>query len=121
VADETQVVGRRLLAGSLAPLLLLGLGWQLFTVDRSASGTALRWAISYQPQARWSVVRQSLEPWASDVKRGTFRRSGGAWPAWVIELSAPSDSKFATYSAVITLNAITGQVFGASVLASGEP
>jgi hypothetical protein len=114
-------MGRRLLAGTLAPLLLLGLVGQLFSVDRSASAIALSWASSYQPQAQWSVVRQSFEPWAGDVERGTVRQTGGAWPAWVIELNAPSDSKFARYSAVITLNAITGQVSGASVLASGEP
>ena len=44
--------------------------------------------------------------------------TGGSGPAWVLELSAPGDSKFSNYSAVVVVSVLSGSMSAASVLAT---
>jgi hypothetical protein len=111
-------MGKRLVAGTVVAALVIGLGIDLVATDLGADGTALRAARSAQPQAGWSITKRTFEPWADVVSRGTVRFTGGSGPAWVLQLSAPSDSQWANYSAVVVVNAVTGSVAGASVLAT---
>jgi hypothetical protein len=87
-------------------------------VGSGADQKALSQAAMYQPQAHWSVARTSLEPWASNVVRGQARCSGGFGPAWVVELTAPGDSRWKNYEAMVVINALTGSVVNVDVLAS---
>ena len=114
-------MGQRSIVGLVALALLTGLSLQLIGVDRNAGTAALTEARSFQPQGHWSVVRQSFEPWANDVRRGPYRYTGGGGPAWVIELTAPSDATWRNYTAVVVVSAVDGGVSGASVLASNTP
>lgn len=86
-------------------------------IDRTASATAIHYASSVLPNAHWKVVRQTFEPWASNVQRGSFRSTGGTGPAWVVELSAPADSAWRGYSSVVVINALTGSTQSADALA----
>jgi hypothetical protein len=87
-------------------------------VERNADTTAIHFAASYQPQAHWRVVGHTFDPWANNVVRGNDRFSGGKGPTWVIELAAPSDSKWSTYNAVVVINAATGAIDAGDALAS---
>ena len=109
-------MGGRVLAGIIALVLVAGV--EFINNDRGADAVALHEVNSVQPQAHWSIIRRTFEPWASDVSRGSFRTTGGAGPAWVLELSAPSDSKWMNYSAVVVVSAVSGRVSAASVGAS---
>lgn len=111
-------MGRGLLIGVVAVALLAWEALALINTHEKAVGTALHEAQSVQPRAHWSVMRESLEPWANDVDRGGVRLSDGTGPAWVVELSAPGDSTWTHYSAVVVINAVTGRISGASVLGS---
>jgi hypothetical protein len=98
--------------------LIVGAGLIGATIERNADATAIHFAASYQPQAHWRVVGHTFEPWANSVARGNYRFSGGKGPAWVIELTAPSDSKWNTYNAVVVINAATGAIDAGDALAS---
>lgn len=91
---------------------------RFLVVDEGASAAAVHYATSAQPSARWVVTRQTLEPWASDVSRGTFRVTGGGGPAWVVELTAPGDESWHHFSAVVVISAVTGEQQAGSVVAS---
>lgn len=77
-------------------------------IDRTAGATAMRYASSIFPNAHWTVVSQTFEPWSNDVRRGSFRATGGMGPAWVVELSAPADATWKGYDSVVVINALTG-------------
>ena len=109
-------VGRRV-AGIVVLALVAGLGIDFIYQEQRADAVALHEANSAQPQVHWSVTQRSFEPWASLVSRGTVRFTGGSGPAWVVELSAPGDSKFDGYRSVVVVNALTGGMSAASVLA----
>lgn len=47
-----------------------------------------------------------------------MQTTGGAGPAWVIELSAPPDSKWKSYTGMVVINAVTGKMWSGDVLAS---
>jgi hypothetical protein len=111
-------VGQRLAAGIIALALVVGAAVEFINNDRGADGVALHEVNSVQPQAHWSIIRRSFEPWASDVSRGSFRTTGGAGPGWVLELSAPGDSEYANYSAVVVVSAVNGRMSAAGVGAS---
>jgi hypothetical protein len=111
-------MGLRFLGGIVALVLMAGLGLDLANNDRGADAVALHETSSAQPGAHWSITRRTFEPWASAVSRGSVRMTGGSGPAWVLELSAPGDSKFQNYNAVVVVSAITGSMSAASVLAS---
>jgi hypothetical protein len=111
-------VRRRLLAGIMASAVVVGVAVGFINNDRGADTVALHEVNSVRPQAHWSIIRRSFEPWASVVSRGSYRMTGGSGPAWVLELSAPGDSKFNNYSAVVVVSAISGSMSAASVLAS---
>ena len=98
--------------------LLTGSSLAVVDTHQDADATALHAAQAVQPQAHWTVLRESLQPWANDVSRRDVRFTGGAGPAWVVELVAPGDSTWANYSAVVVINAFTGKISGASVLAT---
>ncbi|MEO8744498.1 MAG: hypothetical protein ABI334_09070 [Candidatus Dormiibacterota bacterium] len=51
------------------------------------------------------------------MTRGQQRYSRGGAPTWVIELTAPADSSWKSYSAQDLVDAIRGAVSCASVLA----
>jgi hypothetical protein len=111
-------VRRRFLAGIMASALVVGVAVEFMNNDRGADAVALHEVNSVQPHAHWSIVRRSFEPWASVVSRGTYRMTGGSGPAWVLELSAPGDSKFSNYSAVVVVSVLSGSMSAASVLAT---
>ena len=111
-------MGRRFLGGIIAVALVAGAAVQFVSSDRGADAVALHEANSVQPQANWSIIRRSFEPWASVVSRGSFRTTGGSGPAWVLELSAPGDSRFNSYSAVVVVSAVSGRMSAAGVGAS---
>lgn len=98
----------------------MGLSLDFVATNRSADGSAISEAATYQPQAHWSIVRRTFDPWSNDVTSGQTRLTGGAWPAWVIELTAPGDSRKG-YSAVVVVNAFTGAASGVSVSATDSP
>jgi hypothetical protein len=109
-------VGRVL--GILILASFLALAVDSINVDRTADATALQYAASVQPQAHWTVVRHTFEPWANRVTRGEMQTTGGAGPAWVVELSAPPDSRWKSYSGMVVINAVIGMMWSGSVLAS---
>jgi hypothetical protein len=111
-------MGLRFLRGIVALALLAGLGLELVNNDRGADAVALHETSSVQPRAHWSITRRTFEPWASVISRGSVRMTSGSGPAWVLELSAPGDSKYQSYNAVVVVSAITGGMSAASVLAS---
>lgn len=88
--------------------LLVGQTAVSIYVGRTAGATALQYSSSVFPNAQWTVVRQTLEPWSSDIQRGNLRATGGIGPAWVVELSAPADSTWKGYDSVVVINALTG-------------
>jgi hypothetical protein len=108
---------RRVLA-VLVLALFLGLVVDAINVDRTADATALQYAASVEPQAHWTVVRHTFEPWANRVTRGNLQTTGGFGPTWVIELSAPPDSRWKSYSGMVMINAIVGNMWSGNVLAS---
>ncbi len=114
--NETCSVGR--LLGVLIVALFLALAVDSINVNRTADATALQYAHSVQPQAHWTVVRHTFEPWANRVTRGNLQTTGGAGPAWVIELSAPPDSKGKSYTGMVVINAVIGDMWSGSVLVS---
>lgn len=106
-------------AGALVIVaLLVAQAIMSINIDRTAGATAIHYGASVLPNAHWKVVRQTFEPWASDVQRGGFRSTGGMGPAWVVELSAPADSTWKGYSSVVVINALTGATQSASAGAS---
>lgn len=111
-------VWRRFLASIMASALVVGVAVGFMNSDRGADAVALHEVNSVQPQAHWSIVRRSFELWASVVSRGSYRMTGGSGPAWVLELSAPGDSKFNNYSAVVVVSAVSGSMSATSVLAT---
>jgi hypothetical protein len=104
--------------GILILASFLALAVDSINVDRTADATALQYAASVQPQAHWTVVRHTFEPWANRVTRGEMQTTGGAGPAWVVELSAPPDSRWKSYSGMVVINAVIGMMWSGSVLAS---
>jgi hypothetical protein len=111
-------MGQRVLAGIIASAVVAGLAVAFINNDRGADAVALHKVNLVQPQAHWSIIRRSFEPWASVVSRGSYRLTGGSGPAWVLELSAPGDSKFNNYGALVVVSAVNGSVSAASVLAT---
>ena len=109
---------RPVIVALVALAVAIGLSLDFVASNRSADGSAMSEAAAHQPQAHWSVVRRTFDPWANDVTSGQMRFTGGAWPAWVIELTAPGDVKWKSYSAVVVVNAFSGAVSGASVSAT---
>jgi len=106
---------RSYFGGLVALAFIAGLGIEFVNNDRGADAVALREASSAQPQAHWSIVRRTFELWASDVSRGNFRTTGGSGPAWVLELTAPGDSRGSSYRAVVVVSAISGKMSAAGV------
>jgi hypothetical protein len=84
--------------------------------DNTADATALSFAISHQPQAHWHVAQRTFEPWASNVVRGSYRVNGLSGPAWVVELNAPADAGWKSYTSVVVINAATGAIMAGDVL-----
>jgi len=111
-------MGRGTWAGIVIVALLVAQAIGSINVEQTAGSTAVRYASSVFPEAHWTVVRQTFEPWASDVQRGTYRATGGVGPAWVVELSAPADSTWRSYSSVVVINALTGVTQSADALGS---
>lgn len=107
----------RLLA-VLVLVLFLALAVDSINVDRTADATALHYAASVQPQAHWTVVRHTFEPWTNRVTRGNLQTAGGVGPAWVIELSAPPDSKWKSYIGLVVINAVIGNMWSGSLSVS---
>jgi hypothetical protein len=108
---QATVNSRRLVAGIMASAVVVGVAVGFINNDRGADAVALHEVNSVRPQAHWSIIRRSFEPWASVVSRGSYRMTGGSGPAWVLELSAPGDSKFNNYSAVVVVSAISGSMW----------
>jgi hypothetical protein len=106
----------RLFAGIVVLALVACLGIDFIYQAQRADAVALHEANSVQPQVHWSVTQRSFEPWASVVSRGNVRLTGGSGPAWVVELSAPGDSRFDGYRSVVVVSAVTGGMSSASVL-----
>lgn len=86
-------------------------------VGRDAVAVA---AATRQVPARWVVRSATFSPWASDVRSGGYRFRGGAGPAWVIELAAPGDRRWHRYTALVVVDAITGEVQTASAAGLGD-
>ncbi len=107
----------RVILGAVAALIIGALLNSAY-VERHVDSTALSFAASHQPQAKWTVVGHTFDPWANSVIRGNHRFSGGIGPAWVIELTAPWDSKWTNYSSVVVVNAATGGIDAGDVLAT---
>ncbi len=107
-------MGQAARAGIVVLALLVAQAIGSINIDRSAGATATHYASSVFPNAHWTVVRQTFEPWSSDVQRGSFRATGGMGPAWVVELSAPADSTWKGYNSVVVINALTGVTQSAS-------
>jgi len=111
-------VGRTAWAGIVILALLVAQAIGSINVEQTAGSTAKRYASSVFPNAHWTVVRQTFEPWSSDVRRGSYRVTGGIGPAWVVELSAPADSSWRSYASVVVINALTGVTQSADALGS---
>lgn len=106
------------LAAVLVVVLFAALAVNSINIDRTADATALRYAASVQPQAHWTVVRHTFEPWTNRVTKGNLQTTGGVGPAWVIELSAPPDSRWKSYTGVVVINAVIGDMWSGSLSAS---
>ncbi len=111
-------MGRRCLVGIIALALIAGVAVEFINNDRGADAVALREASLLQPPAHWSVLRRSFEPWATDVTKGSVRIRGSSGPVWVLELSAPGDSSWQSYRALVVVSAVTGSMSASDVLAN---
>src|SRR5260370_38544679 len=94
--NGTCSVGR--LLGVLIVALFLALAADSINVNRTSDATALQYAHSVQPQAHWTAVRHTFEPWWNRGTRGNLQTTGWPGPAWVIEWSAPPDSMGQSYT-----------------------
>lgn len=106
----------RILVASLVVAAAASLALGPVNADRTADVTALNFATSHQPQVRWHVAQRTFEPWASNVVRGSYRLSGFSGPAWVVELNAPADASWKSYTSVVIINAATGAIMAGDVL-----
>ena len=100
--------------------LLAGASVDAVVSDQRANDIALAQARSAQPQALWQVTRKSFVPWASDIQSGAVRVTGGSGPAWVVELSAPGDSAWKHYTALVVVSAVDARVSAAQAAGSND-
>lgn len=101
-------MGRAAWAGIVILALLVAQAVSSINAQQTAGSTAKQYASSVFPNAHWTVVRQTFEPWSGDVRRANFRATGGIGPAWVVELSAPADQTWQRYQSVVVVSALTG-------------
>ena len=111
---------RGLIVGALVIALLAVASVDAVVSDQRANDIALAQARSAQPQARWQVTRKSFVPWASDIQSGAMRVTGGSGPAWVVELSAPGDSTWKHYTALVVVSAVGASVSAGQASSSND-
>jgi len=106
----------RILVAGLVVAAAAALALGTVNADKTADATALGFAISRQPEVHWHVAQRTFEPWASNVVRGSYRVNGLSGPAWVVELNAPADASWKSYTSVVVINATTGAIMAGDVL-----